>query len=104
MEFCPKCEAILVPKEKGILECSCGYKSKKKSKSSVIKEKAKKTEEMQIVEEDVNTKTLPTTDAECPKCNHRRAHYWLLQTRSSDEPETRFFQCEKCKHRWRDYD
>jgi transcription factor S len=102
MEFCPKCGAIVVPTGKGI-SCSCGYRSKKVKKVALIKEKVKETEKLEIIEEDTNTKTLPLTDADCPKCDHPKAHYWLLQTRSSDEPETRFFQCQKCQNRWRDY-
>lgn len=103
MEFCPKCEAILVPKEAGKLACDCGYKTKKSAKSSVMKEQVKEATELEIIEEDTNTKTLPITEADCPECKHKKAYYWLLQTRSADEPETKFFQCAKCKHRWRDY-
>jgi len=104
MEFCPKCGAILIPKAGGRMSCSCGYRTTKKSKGPLIKEVAKEVIRLEIIEEDTNTKTLPITEASCPKCNYEEAHYWLLQTRASDEPETRFFQCAKCKHRWRDYD
>ena len=55
-----------------------------------------------MVEEDAHG-TMPLTDEECPKCKHGKAYYWLVQTRAGDEPETRFFRCEKCKHTWRDY-
>ena len=41
--------------------------------------------------------------AECPKCGHRTAYFWLVQTRAGDEPETKFLRCEKCGHTWRDY-
>jgi len=27
----------------------------------------------------------------------------LRQTRGSDEPETRIFECTKCGHKWREY-
>ena len=93
-----------MPKVGGKLSCSCGYRTRKKAKVSVIKEVVKEKEQLEIIEEDSNTKALPITAADCPECNHEKAHYWLLQTRSSDEPETKFFQCAKCKHRWRDYD
>ena len=48
--------------------------------------------------------TLPTTKAVCPECGHTEASWWLQQTRSADEAETRFFKCLKCGHTWREYD
>ena len=42
--------------------------------------------------------TLPLTDADCPKCEHEKAYYWLVQTRAGDEADTKFLKCEKCKH------
>ncbi|PWB85162.1 transcription factor S-II (TFIIS) [Methanobrevibacter woesei] len=52
--------------------------------------------------EDINTH--PTTTITCPECGHNKAAWWLQQTRSADEAPTRFFQCLKCKHTWREYD
>lgn len=68
-----------------------------------IKEFAKNVEpEIEIVgEQDENM--LPLCEADCPKCEHKKAYYWLIQTRAGDEPETKFLRCEKCKHTWRDY-
>ena len=40
----------------------------------------------------------------CPECGHDEAYYELKQTRSADEAPTRFFECAKCKHKWREYD
>ncbi|RLG10996.1 MAG: transcription factor S, partial [Thaumarchaeota archaeon] len=40
----------------------------------------------------------------CPKCGNREAYYWAVQTRSADEPMTRFFRCTKCGYTWREYD
>ena len=47
--------------------------------------------------------TMTTVDEECPKCGHNKAFFWEEQTRASDEPETSFFRCVKCKHTWREY-
>ena len=100
--FCPKCGSILVPKEenkKRVLACSCGYTSDKKA---VIKEKIEKNEkEVGVVEEE--PATLPKTKAECPKCHHREAFFWEVQTRAADEAATKFLRCIKCRHTWRDY-
>ena len=52
----------------------------------------------------IETKKIdPITNEKCPKCGHGKAYYAMVQTRAADEPETKFFKCEKCKHRWRDY-
>ena len=48
--------------------------------------------------------TLPTTKVTCPKCGNTKAEWWLQQTRSADEAETRFLRCLECKHTWREYD
>ena len=45
---------------------------------------------------------LPTEP--CPKCEHPRAYFMQIQTRSADEPMTTFYKCcnAQCGHRWRD--
>lgn len=79
--------------------CGCGHKEV--IENATITEQAKKGADVVVVEqpETVN----PIVDAECPKCGHRKAEYWEVQTRSSDEPPTRFHKCVKCKHTWREY-
>lgn len=47
---------------------------------------------------------LPTTDATCPECGHDKAYWYMQQTRSADESETRFFVCVECDHKWREDD
>ena len=39
----------------------------------------------------------------CPKCKNNQAVWWLLQTRSGDEPPTQFYRCTKCAQTWREY-
>lgn len=103
MQFCPRCGAILVPKktEGGkIQNCSCGYKMKNKQ-NFVLKERIPKKSKIEIVEQ--NLEALPKIKEECPNCKNRLAYYWTMQTRAGDEAETRFFECVKCRHRWRSY-
>ena len=103
--FCPKCGSILMPKKEGskkLLACSCGYKSKDVSQVTIKEGKVEKAKEVEVVD-DSELKTLPLMDAECPECGHKKAYFWLVQTRASDEPETKFLKCEKCRHTWRDY-
>jgi DNA-directed RNA polymerase subunit M len=101
--FCPKCGSLLRLGSSGgkkILVCSCGYKGK--HESVTIKEKVRKEEDtVDVVDEEENI--LPKTEAQCPKCGHKTAFFWTVQTRAGDEPETKFLKCEKCKATWRDY-
>ncbi|MFT4283020.1 MAG: transcription factor S [Candidatus Woesearchaeota archaeon] len=97
--FCPKCSAILLPKEGGSV-CKCGYSDKKGLK---LEEKAKnQKKEVEVTVDDADQK-LPVTDIDCPKCSNDKAYFWLVQTRAGDEPETKFLKCTKCKHTFRDY-
>jgi len=101
--FCPKCGSVLFPKtEKGkkVFKCSCGY-SDKNMEPPQFKEKLGDEKEVPVVDKEIET--LPLTEAECSKCGHTKAYFWTMQTRASDEPETKFFRCQKCKHTWRDY-
>ena len=66
-----------------------------------IKPRERKDNEM-VVTESIEG-TLPTTKIICGKCKHNEATFYLRQTRAADEPTTRFYQCTKCKHRWREY-
>jgi DNA-directed RNA polymerase subunit M len=104
MMFCPKCGSLLKTKQqktKTVQFCSCGYSSDMKSEDASLKETIKSdNEEIQVVQD---TQVHPLIDADCPKCSHDKAYYWLRQTRAGDEPETKFYKCEKCKHTWRDY-
>lgn len=48
------------------------------------------------------------TDATCPKCDHNRAYFMQIQTRSADEPMTVFYkviqlrQCVSCSRDWKE--
>ena len=101
--FCPKCKAILVlNRATGQKECkrpNCGHSEDKRKE--VITKRKQEDKEM-VVTEGIEG-TLPTTKIICGKCKHNEATFYLRQTRAADEPTTRFYQCTKCKHRWREY-
>ncbi len=104
--FCPKCGSILLPKKEGnkkSLVCSCGYKSADIEQSKIRETVQKKSRKVEVIERE-DFETLPTMKVKCEKCGHGTAYYWTVQTRSGDEPETKFMKCEKCLHTWRDYD
>lgn len=96
--FCPKCKSLMYPKE-DILVCKkCGFKKEKTGSTVVVTKQTKK--EVPILEEKVDI--LPKTRASCPRCGHNEAFWILRQMRGSDEPETRFYICTKCEHKWRE--
>ncbi len=104
MLFCPKCGSIMKPREEGrktLLECSCGYKSVEKD-DILMKENIRMHKKITVIDEK-DVVVMPRVNEECPKCGNLEAYFWTMQTRAADEPETRFFQCTKCGHRWRVY-
>lgn len=95
--FCKKCGSLLKYSE-GKLICGCGYSEKGEI---IVKDKKKEKKKIEIVEarNDIHS----VVSADCPKCGNNKAYTWALQTRAADEPETIFYQCVKCKHKWRVY-
>lgn len=106
MEFCPECGGMLLPQgENKTLKCnSCGYEKNMgdSGENYQIKEEVEAEDNIIMKGEDIST--LPTTTVTCPKCGNTKAEWWLQQTRSADEAETRFLRCLECKHTWREYD
>lgn len=103
MKFCPKCGSIMMPKQqnkKTVLACGCGHTEE--AQSVTIKETSKhKEKELEVIEKEPTIN--PIVDADCPKCKHKLAEHWEVQTRAADEPATRFFKCQKCSHVRREY-
>ena len=102
MLFCQKCGALMRPKvEKGkkVLGCACGH-TRKVAESKIKEVVGKPRSTFDVVSEEDTT--LPMTEAHCPECGHDQAYWWTKQMRASDEPETKFLRCGKCKNTWRD--
>jgi transcription factor S len=101
--FCPKCGSILRPREKGgkkVLYCDCGFFKAPEGEATELKEASETAKKVEVVE---NLETHPKVRIPCEKCGNDAAYYWTQQTRSADEPETRFFKCTKCNSTWREY-
>ena len=102
--FCQKCGSILRPKVKAgkkVLYCSCGFTKNVEGESSTeLKETITGSKKVEVIE---NLETRPKVKIRCEKCANDVAYFWSQQTRSADEPETRFFKCTKCNHTWREY-
>ena len=99
MLFC-KCGALLLPKGGKMVCPDCGKAS---SSSGKMTEKVKKEKIVVMNKKDTEAKH-PEVKQDCEKCENERCYFWTKQTRSSDEPETKFYKCCKCSHTWREYD
>jgi len=101
MQFCPKCGLLLVHKRTRYSCPKCGYAAKGKVKIFSSEKTPEKTKIGAVKEKDTNV--WPVTSTVCPKCGNKTAYFWSAQLRASDEAETQFFRCTKCKHVWRIY-
>lgn len=102
MEFCEKCGGIIIVNENGKALCAaCGHRLDKKPKLQAS-EKIEKKGIITMINEK-GERTDPVVEIKCPKCGNNKAYFWTRQTRSSDESETKFYECLKCGHTWRVY-
>lgn len=100
MEFCPRCGGLIVVKDDKAACAGCGFKPKKKPSIKSV-EKINRKDEIAVVKAD--DEVHPVVEMKCPKCKNKEAYFWTMQTRASDESETKFYKCVKCKHTWRVY-
>jgi DNA-directed RNA polymerase subunit M len=102
--FCDDCGTLLQPDENGGGKVcpDCGSASESDDSEDVVVKSAAREEEVAVIEE--SGAGLPKTeDEECPECGHRGCYYYERQMRAADEAQTRFYICEECDNRWRDY-
>ena len=101
--FCPKCGNILrAKKEKDGTVFVCDEHGVVEAGEQKLKEKiTTKKKAVMFLEDDAEVH--PKVEAECPKCGHREAYFWTVQTRGADESPTRFYKCIKCSNIWREY-
>jgi DNA-directed RNA polymerase subunit M len=90
----------MYPQEDVLLCRKCGHKIEKKGKNVVVSKQEKK--EITLLEDEESSNILPKTKTKCPKCGNNEAFWILRQMRGSDEPESRFYTCTKCKYKWRE--
>ena len=105
--FCPICGTLLTLQEgKNGLEyqcATCTYIWQVKRRHST--RKYPRLKEVDEVLSDASIwENADATDEKCPKCEHPRAYFMQMQTRSADEPMTNFYQCcnKECSNRWKE--
>ena len=106
MEFCDECGTLMRPlknENKITMICPNCKKEKDTNTNQKIVSKIQHTPLDEIPVFDEKNSTLPTVEMSCRKCNNKILYWWTRQTRSSDEPETRFYKCTKCGFIWREY-
>jgi len=102
MKFCPRCAVKLKKGDSGLQCPKCDYVEGKETKQT---KKIFQEHESQfnVLSQNETVESLPTIKIECEKCGNDEAVWWMLQTRSADEPTTQFYRCSKCRHTWRNY-
>ncbi len=109
MKFCPKCDVRLrrgAGAERAASTCpKCGHtEGGAPSRAAPPEPPSGEPPEFNVLEGDEGGQgSLPTIKIDCEKCGHAEAVWWMLQTRSADEPTTQFYRCTGCGHTWRDY-
>jgi len=104
LKFCPKCEVKLKNGDSGLQCPSCDYiEGQKVKQTKKIVDEEEPDFSLLTFEGTEGEDTNPTIKLDCEKCGHDEAVWWMFQTRSADEPTTRFYRCQKCKYTWRDY-
>ena len=99
LDFCPKCEGIIIPVEKEgklIHKCvSCNFIFEETPKRIIVKESMiKKAKQGKGVCEDKNL--LATYSNICKKCGHDKAQVLDLGIFYSDEDNLILLKCGKC--------
>lgn len=100
MEFCEKCRGLIVVRDEKAVCASCGRKVGKKPRLKVSEKMEEKGKVAVVKDKD---EIHPIVEIKCPKCKSKKAYFWTMQTRSSDEAETKFYRCTECEHTWRVY-
>ncbi|CAL5996875.1 DNA-directed_RNA polymerase subunit [Hexamita inflata] len=102
MLFCPNCANVLLIDKAGNTQffCrTCPYHYE--LNGQVVYKLQKQDKEIKPLLAENQMFDGQKINEECPKCSHSIAYCIMFQTRSSDEPMTRFFMCEECKYRWK---
>ena len=106
--FCPEDKALMRLVQ-GRLTCpKCGHREAPRPgivvKGEPVERTRNKFSELGIIDDPskFESQIWPIDDSvQCGGCKSWGAYYYLRQTRKADEPTTRFYQCTKCKKKWK---
>ncbi|CAH9051791.1 unnamed protein product [Cuscuta europaea] len=108
MEFCPTCSNLLqfglpdIDRPAGFrcptcpYMCAIGPRIKIKRRQHLVR---KKLDPVLSVD---SLATAQKTKERCPTCGFDEAAFVEMQTRSADEPATRFYKCIGCGFTWKE--
>ncbi|KAG9299185.1 hypothetical protein G9A89_013833 [Geosiphon pyriformis] len=105
MLFCPTCGNMLLVQsgyngqQFYCQTCPYNFRIREPIKSET---RLKRKEVDDVLGGEEGWKNVDSTDATCPKCEHKRAYFMQIQTRSADEPMSIFYKCcnHTCQHQW----
>jgi DNA-directed RNA polymerase subunit M len=106
MQFCDDCGSMMKSRDGEMVCSNCGAAVERdEDRAAEFVTTERQTEDDVIeTEEGANFEGKPTADdVVCDDCGHTKAWYTIKQTASADEPPTRFFKCQECGYRWREY-
>ncbi len=106
MQFCDECGSLMHADNNEMVCQNCGYRHTKDTELSAQYTSTINQQDNDVIEteEGMEFEGKPTaTDVTCDDCGHTKAWYTIKQTASADEPPTRFFKCQNCGYRWREY-
>ncbi len=107
--FCPD-DKTLMRLANGVRTCpKCGATMGAKAVKSlrvkgVVERRNDRFDDLGVIEDPskFDVQIWPIDDqVRCGKCGNWGAFYYMRQTRRADEPTTRFYQCTKCKRKWK---
>lgn len=108
--ICPKCGTMGRPSPgRGFLCGKCGnrWKPEKPLVVSNVRQgerRIDKLDDLGVIDDitKFESQMWPTDfTVRCGNCGSWGAYYYQRQTRKSDEPPTTFYQCTKCKRKWK---
>jgi DNA-directed RNA polymerase subunit M len=105
MQFCDECGSMMKKRDGQMVCTSCGYSAEQAADTETFVTTEEQSD-AELVESsaDANFEGKPTADdVACEECGHGVAWYTIKQTGAADEPPTRFFKCQECGNRWREY-